>query len=79
MFEWIDKLFNKHKFVRRFLVMWASITIAWTTYMMFRDITLISTAASMAYATNTALLATVIGLYQWSRNKEAPYVDDNSV
>ena len=70
MLGWIDRLFNRHKLVRRVLVFWAMATILWTSYMMFRDITLINNAAAMAYATNVGLLATVIGFYQWSRSRD---------
>ena len=71
MLEFIDRLFNQHKLVRRGLVVWAVTTIGWTTSIMFADISLITNPAAAAYASNTALLAVVLGLYQWSRGRDA--------
>ncbi len=65
-----DRLFNRHKFVRRVMVVWAMATITWTTWMLFRDASLITPASAAAYATNVGLLATVLGCYQWGRNNE---------
>ena len=68
--NWIDDLFNKHKFVRRALVLWAIYLITMVTFIVFEDVTKITPAVVTALGTITALLTAVLGLYQWSRNKE---------
>jgi predicted metal-binding membrane protein len=68
--KWIDRLFNQHKFVRRGLVLWAIFLITLVTLAVFEDVTKITPAVVSALGAITALLTVVLGLYQWSRNKE---------
>lgn len=68
--HWLHRLFEEYKIVRRLIVLWATITITWTTVVMFGDISLITAAASTAYVANIGLLATVIAFYQWSRARD---------
>jgi len=70
--NWIDRMFNQHKLVRRVLVLWAPslITVVTLVLFVFGDWTKITGPVAIAYGSVTALLATVIGLYMWSRNKE---------
>ncbi len=66
----IDRLFNTHKVVRRSLVFWAMILITVVTLLVFHDLEKITTPVASAFGLVTGLLATVLGMYQWSRNKD---------
>jgi drug/metabolite transporter (DMT)-like permease len=68
--HWLYKLFEEYKIVRRTLVFWAIALVTWITFMVFTDITLITTAVAAAYATTVGVLGTVIGFYQWSRARD---------
>jgi Na+/H+-translocating membrane pyrophosphatase len=68
--KFLYRLFEEYKIVRRLIVVWAVVTISWTTFMMFADITFITAAATSAYVANVGLLATVIAFYQWSRVRD---------
>ncbi len=68
--EWVDRLFNQHKAVRRGLVLWAVCLITFVTLIIFLKFEKITVPIASAYATVTALLTVVLGLYQWSRDKE---------
>lgn len=68
--DWIDRLFNKHKAVRRGLVVWAVWLITVVTLLVFSDLDKLTAPVATALATITALLTVVVGLYQWSRNKD---------
>jgi len=68
--DWIDRLFNKHKFVRRGLVLWAVCLITFVTITIFLQLDKITAPVASALGTITALLTVVLGLYQWSRDRE---------
>jgi putative flippase GtrA len=71
--EWgriLECLFEKHKFVRRFLVGWAATIITLATYAIFKEPTSITAASAAALATVTGILTVVIGFYQWDRTKD---------
>jgi len=70
LLNWIDRLFNKHKFMRRLLMFWAIALITWTVGREFRDLSEITAASVSALGVVTAILGTVIGLYQWSRDRD---------
>jgi len=63
-------LFEKYKMVRRLALLWALALITYATHAMFADIGAITGPAAGAYATVTALLTAVIGLYQWQRHAD---------
>jgi len=67
---WIDDLFEKHKIVRRLLVLWAVILITVVVIWVFDDLTLITAPVASALGIVTGILATVIGFYQWSRGRD---------
>jgi putative flippase GtrA len=66
----IECLFEKHKFVRRFLVGWSATIITLATYAIFKEPTTITAASATALATVTGILTVVIGFYQWDRTKD---------
>ncbi len=61
---------DKHKVVRRAVVLWAVSLITWTTYVLFTDLQAVTGAVAAAYATCVGMLATAIGLYKWTRKSE---------
>ncbi len=67
MLEWIDKLFNKHKLVRRMLIIWAPIIISIVTYRVFWH-----TKGELTgeYIALIGILATIINFYIWSRGRD---------
>jgi hypothetical protein len=67
---YLDLLFEQHRFVRRTLVVWCMCIITFVTLRLFADVTLISAAASAAYATLVGILGVVLGFYQWMRDKD---------
>ena len=71
-FGWImtlfDELFNKHKFVRRFIVFWALLIITWAVHNTFPRLE--GEHLLNAFLAILGLLSVVIGFYQWLRNKD---------
>jgi hypothetical protein len=67
----LHELFEEYKIVRRILVLWAIVTITWTTVLIFTNLALITAPVAAAYGTNVGLLTTVIAFYQWSRERDA--------
>lgn len=69
----LGKLFNEHKFVRRFAVFWA-ICLITIVVLRVTEPEAIKVIGGSGIATITigviGLLATVIGFYQWSRGRE---------
>lgn len=65
--KWADRLFNKHKFVRRLLVFWAAALITWVIARVFTDLTLITTPVVSAMSIVVGLLTTAIGFYNYQR------------
>jgi len=55
--------FERRYVFRRIALIGSMLICGWTTYQMFADITLISTAAAAAYATATALFGAAVGFY----------------
>jgi len=66
----LDELFERHRFVRRFLVFWSIWIITFVTFQVFADVSQITTAAAAAYATIVGVLGVVLGFYQWMRDKD---------
>ena len=72
IFDWfmamIDSLFNEHKFVRRFIVFWAVAIITWAV---LHALPRLETGNLLtAFGLVVGILATVIGFYQYLRNKD---------
>jgi len=71
-FDWfmgmVDALFNKHKFVRRSIVFWALLVITWSILHALPRLE----AGNLltAFGLVIGILATVIGFYQWLRNRD---------
>ena len=63
MGKWIENLFEKHKFVRRMLVLWAVLLITWVTYRVVTLIVVIDGAATTLVSIIVGILATVTGFY----------------
>ena len=62
---------EKHKFFRRLALVWAMCVITWVIYRVFgNNPPEIKGDTTAALAIVVGLLATVIGFYKWSRNKD---------
>lgn len=61
---WLDRLFNQHKFVRRFCLLWAMGLTTWATF----NAGELETGEFVAVV---GLVSTAIGFYQWARGKDA--------
>jgi multisubunit Na+/H+ antiporter MnhG subunit len=66
----IERLFEKHKLVRRVLVIWSAVIITLATYAIFKAPNEITAASATALATVTGILTVVIGFYQWDRKQD---------
>ena len=66
-------LLENHKLVRRLLVLWACVLISIVTWWVFRDLTQVTPAVAAIYGTAAGLLSVVLGLYQVTRSRDAPY------
>lgn len=67
---WVERLFEKHKLVRRVLVVWSAVIITLATYAIFKAPNEITAASATALATVTGILTVVIGFYQWDRKQD---------
>lgn len=76
LLRWVDRLFNRHKFVRRLLVLWAASLITWVIFRVFTDLTLITTPVVSAMSIVVGLLATAIGFYNYQRRLDEKEQDD---
>ena len=70
MKAWLDRLFNRHRFVRRFTLFWCIGLITWSVHYAFVNRPDIPGNTVTALGLITGLLATVIGFYQWHRGKD---------
>lgn len=68
--KWVDRLFNKHKFVRRLLVFWAAALITWVIVTVFTQLELINGHVVTALSIVVGLLATAIGFYKFQRAQD---------
>lgn len=68
----LERLFEKHKFVRRAIVVWACwlITIVMLRVTEPGSLPYLSASVAAVVATIVGVLATVLGFYQWSRDTE---------
>lgn len=67
--NWVDKLFEKHKFARRVAIFWIMLLISWCTVVVYSDLSLVNSAIVALYGTTVGMLGTIVGMYMHSRNK----------
>lgn len=65
--KWIERLFNEHMLVRRFMVFWAISLITYVILKVFVNPETISTPAAVALGSVVGLLTTVLAFYVRSR------------
>lgn len=66
----LDALANRHKAFRRGVLIWALCLITWTVREVFLRSPDIQSGTATALGLVIGILATVIGFYQWSRDRE---------
>lgn len=64
-----DALANRHKGFRRLVLIWAIALITWTVHEVFTRAPAIGAGTATALGAVIGILATVIGFYQWSRER----------
>jgi len=64
----VDRLFNRHRLVRRVALFWALAVIGWAIYVTVPKLT--GAHAVAALTAIIGILTPVIAFYQWSRNNE---------
>ena len=76
--QWVDRLFNKHKLVRRLLVFWAASLITWVIVTVFTNLDLVTGNVVTALSIVVGLLTTAIGFYNYQRklDERRDNVDD---
>jgi len=67
MLDWVNRLFNQYKFMRRFMLFWIVVLLTFVTYRVFWQT---EGELSSEYMALTGLLTIVVGLYQWLRERE---------
>lgn len=70
MLTFLDRLFNKHKFVRRGIVVWACWLITVIVLKTWEDLSLVTAAVVSALSIVVGILATAVTFYKWSRDKD---------
>lgn len=68
----IERLFNRHRLVRRLALLWACwlITVTVMRVTAIEALPLVTAPVASVVAAVIGLLSVVIGLYQWSRHKD---------
>ena len=73
--EWVERLFEEHKLVRRVLVFWALGLITFVILVSFNDLTLLTASVAAAVGTVVGILSVVIGFYIRSRELDDKNAD----
>jgi hypothetical protein len=75
--RWLDRLANSHKLFRRLLLMWACwlVTVVSLRATMPEALTDMSGPAASVVIGVIGILTTVIGLYQWMRQRDDSSAD----
>ena len=68
--QWISDLFEKHKLVRRALVVFAMGLVGWTTGILYLNLELISTAIVSLHTITVGILSMAVGKYFVDRERE---------
>lgn len=68
--NWLDDLFNKHKFARRFSLFWAMSLITYIAVSYVAKMGSLNAVDGTIILGFIGVLATVIGFYQWHRSKD---------
>lgn len=65
-----DALANRHKAFRRLVLIWAIGLITWTVHEVFTRAPAVGAGTATALGAVIGVLATVVGFYQWSRERD---------
>ena len=67
MIDWIDRLFNQYKFVRRFMIFWMLIIVTCVLCVVYSDLAAVTTPVASVTVSVVGLVATVGGFYFMGR------------
>ena len=67
MLNWVNRLFNEYRFVRRFVLFWMVGLLSGATYQVFWND---KAGLSSEYIALTGLLGVCFAFYQWVRERE---------
>lgn len=70
MIDFLDRLINKQKAIRRSVLIWAMYLVTHVTLIVFQNLPLITTSVVAAYTLVVGLVATAIAFYTQGRNKD---------
>lgn len=70
MLGWLDRLFNQHKFARRFSLFWSMCLITYIAMAYVGKMGELNSTDATVILGFIGILATVIGFYQWHRSKD---------
>lgn len=78
MGRWLERLFERHKLVRRITLLWACVLI---TLVVLRvtaidALPLVSAPVATIVVAVIGILTTVVGLYQWHRHRDDSRCDE---
>lgn len=68
--DWLDRLFNRHKLVRRGIVIWACWLITTIVLKTWEDVSLINASVISGLSVIVGILASALAHYKWSRDKD---------
>lgn len=68
--QWVDTLFNEHKFARRFTLFWAMALITYSVWEFFHQYGAANQSHATVIVAIIGLLTVAIGLYQWDRMQD---------
>jgi len=68
--DWVDRLFNKHKLVRRTMVFWAIYLVTFVLTIAMLNMDKITGPVATVIVSVVGLIATVLAFYQWSRTRD---------
>lgn len=68
--SFLDDLFNKHKLVRRLLVFWCMAVVSLVLFVVYSDLSVVTTSVASITVAVIGLVATAFGFYFTSKGKD---------
>ena len=68
--NWLEKLFEEHKFVHRASMIWACWLVTMVVFMSFEKLEVIDGPRATLIGGFVGILSTIVGLYTWIRQQD---------